>query len=188
MVCFATAELESPRQEEEDGLMRDLYEELSGRNPQKFEVGTSVSYKNYDGTWMGGKIVNFDEQRGYTIEWDHGEVYVLPASDGEVDKIVEDAITQNSEPIDDDILGYFPSEMVEPKDSSALTTKESMILLFSLVGILMVTGYMHHKKLGALSSAKISEDTIWRSNGKPGTRLSLEMDDTMNLHKDPYIS
>jgi hypothetical protein len=172
---------------EEESLMQDQYEEHARitSEQQSYEVGTSVSIKIYDGTWMGGKIVKYDE-RGYTIEWDHGEMYIVSATGGGLDTMVEDAITQNSVPMDE-ATGYFPSEMVEPKDSSAMTTKESFVLLFSLVGILLVAGNMRYKKLGAHSSTKRSQDSIWRSTGKPGTNLSLEMDDERNLHSDRSI-
>jgi len=177
-------------EEQEGSLIQERYE-VDARiasevvEEQVYEVGTSVSNQSYDGTWTDGKITRY-EKGDYTIKWSNGGTYALSTEDGELDQMVQDAITQNSTPNDED-NGYFPSEMVEPTDSSAMTGESILILLFVLV-ILVVAGYMRHKKLSTISSTKRSDGVIWRDNGKSGTSLSRQMDDARNLRSTRSIN
>jgi len=179
------------RRNEEDGesLIQEHYEENArvaigvedGESMSKirrlYAVGTVVSIRNYDGTWTYGKIVRYEEG-DYTVEWDHGERYVVSAEDDELDQMVENAISQSSIPSDEDI--DYPSGMAEISESSG-KAKESTFILFVIAGILVVVGYARHKKLVTLSSAKTSEGLVWGSNIKRGTSLSRQMDDNRNL-------
>jgi len=161
-------------------MSRNVVDEGGIESQLLYKVGTPVSIKKFDGSWTNGKITKANEN-GYTIKWDHGEIYVIGLEDGELDQMVENSIAQgNTSKDEDEDTGYVPSEMIETTKSSNWT-KESTITLFFVVTVLAVVWYVRHKKLVAISSTRKSEGGIWGNNVQNGTTLSLQMDEHRNL-------
>lgn len=157
-----------------------------------YKVGTPVSVKNFDGSWTNGIIAKYDKY-GYTIKWDHGEKYIVGQHDGEIHQLVKNAITENSisieedieEDIDEDIdedIEDIPLEILESEDSKGQSKKSTIVVLF-FVGLLVASiWYVRHNKLVAISSTKKSQGGIWGKKDQRRTSLSIQMDETKNLH------
>lgn len=153
-----------------------------------YKVGTPVSVKNVDGSWSDGKIVKHDNY-GYTIKWDEGEKYVVGHQDGEIHQLVNNAIaeaysissTEDMEDMEDDIED-IPIETMDPEDDSKSWSKKSTITLLFVAGIFGAIWYIRHNKLVAISSTKKSQGGIWKKNDQRRTSLSIQMDETKNLH------
>lgn len=170
-----------------DNVIEYMGEDTIDEYEQDYEIGTSVSSKNIDGSWENGEIVSFEEG-SYIIEWDRGgSNQAFPSSGAEIDEIVQNAVSKNTDPDFEDI-GNLPENFEEEKVPIVMGKNIVIaVVIIGIAGLLHVFANKHfrQKKMEEFSLSMTSESNafIRGKTKRPETNLSVGMDGTDRSHR-----
>jgi hypothetical protein len=186
-------ELEYEEEERANGSMDDVGvdgskeyhdEDFDDEDQYDYEIGTAVAKEQADGTWKTGEIVAFGDGY-YEIEWDiDGTIEAFPNSGATIDELVDGATTLSSNP-DEEETGYFPSALMNSLGWGKHVIIAVVVVAIAIILHFIAKRHVRNKKLEELSlSTTESSAFIKGKNGRPETRLSVQMDrDSTNANR-----